>query len=403
MRTIGIGIVGAGFLAQTRGRCYSRVSGGRHELVAVADTDTARARAFADRFGARQVAGDLQDILEMPEIDVVDLCVPNHLHQPMTEAAAAAGKHVVCTKPLTAYVGQDLPPDAPEEEVSAQGRGHMLRQAVDAASSMVEAADRGAVMLMYGENWVYSPSVQKVARLIETSRGTILEMRGGECHSGSHSPFSKAWKYAGGGALIRLGAHPVGTMIYLKQVEGLVRDGKPIRPVAVTAEVSDLSRIRSLDGEARPWVAGGWKDVENWASLVLSFEDGARGIVWASDAVLGGMESRLDVLLSNCRFRCNLSPNNLVEAFSPSAEIFGKEYIQEKLETVAGWSTPMPDEDWTSGHWGMCQSFVDSVAEGRPPVTDGRLGLEVVKVIYSAYLSAQEGRRVDLGRDDATS
>ena len=112
------------------------------------------------------------------------------------------------------------------------------------------------------------------------------------------------------------------------------------------------------------------------------------------------MESRLDVLFSNGRLKCNLSPNNLVEAYAPAPETFGEEYLQEKLETAAGWSTPMPDEDWTSGHWGMCQSFVDCVAEDRPPVTDGRLGLEVVRVIYSAYLSAQEGRRVELVADD---
>ncbi len=396
MKQIGIGIVGAGFLAQTRGRCYLRVYGGRHRLVAVADPDPERAREYAERFGVGNAVKDLEAILAMPEIDMVDLCVPNHLHQPMTEVAAAAGKHVVCTKPLTAYVGQDLPADASEEEVSSQSRDHMLKQAVEAAAAMVRAADRGSVMLMYGENWIHSPSIRKVARLIETSRGTILEMRGGECHSGSHSPFSKVWKYTGGGALIRLGAHPIGTMLYLKALEGMARDGRPIKPVAVTAEVGDLGRIGSLDGEPSQWIARGWKDVENWASLVLSFEDGARGVVWASDAQLGGMESRLDVMLSNCRLRCNLSPNDLVESFAPSTESFGDEYFQEKLETTAGWSTPMPDEDWTSGHWGMCQSFVDCVAEGRPPVTDGRLGLEVVRVIYSAYLSAREGRRIEL-------
>ena len=398
MKRVGIGIVGAGFLAQTRGRCYARVSGGRHELIAVADTDTERARSFAETHGARHAVAELGDILAMPEIDLVDLCVPNHLHQPMTEAAAAAGKHVVCTKPLTAYVGQDLAAGASDEDVSAQTREHMLSHAVESASAMVEAADRGAVMLMYGENWIHSPSVRKVARLVEASQSTILEMRGGECHSGSHSPFSKTWKYTGGGALIRLGAHPIGTMIYLKHLEGLVRDGKPIRPVSVTAEVGDLSRITSLERESRQWIAHGWKDVENWGSLVLSFEDGARGLVWASDAVLGGMESRLEVLMSGCRLRCNLSPNNLVESFSPAPEVFADEYLQEKLETSAGWSTPMPDEDWTSGHWGMCQSFVDCVADGRSPVTDGRLGLEVVRVVYSAYLSAQEGRRVELDR-----
>ncbi len=400
MKRIGIGIVGAGFLAQTRGRCYSRVSGGRHQLFAVADTDPERAGRYARQYDVPHVVSDVRELLAMPEVDVLDLCVPNHLHQPMTEAAAAAGKHVVCTKPLTAYVGQDLPADAADQAVSSQSRAHMLKVSVEAAASMVAAADRSGVKLMYGENWIHSPSLRKVARLLEVSRGTILEMRGGECHSGSHSPFSKIWKYTGGGALIRLGAHPIGAMIFLKQLEGLARDGRPIRPVAVTAEVSDLSRIPALERESRQWVARGWKDVENWGSLVLSFEDGSRGIVWASDAVLGGMESRLDVLFSNGRLKCNLSPNNLVEAYAPAPETFGEEYLQEKLETAAGWSTPMPDEDWTSGHWGMCQSFVDCVAEDRPPVTDGRLGLEVVRVIYSAYLSAQEGRRVELVADD---
>ena len=70
---------------------------------------------------------------------------------------------------------------------------------------------------MYGENWVYAPSISKVVDLAVKAGGTILDMRGGECHCGSHTPFSKIWYYAGGGALTRLGAHPIGAMIYLKR------------------------------------------------------------------------------------------------------------------------------------------------------------------------------------------
>ena len=76
--------------------------------------------------------------------------------------------------------------------------------------------------------------------------------------------------------------------------------------------------------------------------------------------------------------------------------VFEGEYLIEKMETKAGWSTPMPDEDWTSGHQSMCESFVTSVAEDEAPLSDGELGLEVVKVVYSAYCSAVEGRRIDL-------
>lgn len=395
-REIGIGIVGAGFLAETRARCYARVAGVPSRVIAVADTVDERAEAYARQHSIPTWVTDYRKLLELPEVDLVDLCVPNHLHRPITEAAASAGKHVVCTKPLTAYVGQDLPVDASDEDISARDRREMLRVAVSDAEAMVEAAEKAGVLLMYGENWIYSPSLVKATDLMLASKGTIIEMRGGECHSGSHSPFSKIWRYTGGGALIRLGAHPIGSMIHLKHQEGMNRDGVPIRPVSVSAEVGDLSKIPSLVAEKEEWVARGWQDVENWASAIVTFQDGSRGIVWASDAVLGGMESRLEIYMSNGLFKCNLSPNNMLQAFAPAEGVFGDEYLMEKVETKAGWNTPMPDEDWTSGHLGMCQAFVEAVSKEQPARTDGRLGLEVVRAVYSAYCSAVEGRRVEL-------
>lgn len=396
MSQIGIAVVGAGFLAETRARCYRRVSGVPSRLVAVVDTLRERAESYAARHGVARTFTALEEMLELPEVHMVDLCVPNHLHRPMTEAAARAGKHVVCTKPLTAYVGQDLAPDTDPAAVSAQSRRHMLEMVVRDAEAMVRAAEAAGVKLMYGENWVYAPSMTKAAALLETSGAAIVEMRGGECHCGSHSPFSKQWKYAGGGALLRLGAHPIGAMVYLKQLEGKRRDGRPIPLRSVMGEVGDLTRIKAVEEERQAWLARGWVDVENWGSAILTFADGSRGIAWASDAVLGGMESRLEIYSSSSVVKCNLSPNNLVQAYAPDAEVFGDSYLQEKLETRAGWSTPMPDEDWTSGHQQMCQSFVETVAGDRLPLTDGRLGVEVLKAVYGAYLSAAEGRRIEL-------
>jgi len=68
----------------------------------------------------------------------------------------------------------------------------------------------------------------------------------------------------------------------------------------------------------------------------------------------------------------------------------------EKASTQAGWNTPIPVEDWTSGHRDMCQEFVLAVAEGRPVLSDGELGVEATRVIYSGYLSAEQGRRIAL-------
>ena len=392
---IGIGIVGSGFLAATRARCYAKIGSSLATIRGVCSGRRDNAEKYAREYGVPEVFASLEEMLASPQIDMVDLCVPNLLHRSMAEQSAAAGKHVACTKPLSAYVGQDLGDDPAEEAVSATDRATMMKIAIDDAQAMVDAARANDVQLMYGENWVYAPAIVRAERLIAASRGAILEMRGWEGHNGSHSPYSKIWKYAGGGALLRLGAHPLGAMLHLKRVEGRARNGAPIRPVAVTAEVADLTASSPVDG-AQMRVATGWKDVENWGCAIVQFEDGTRGTAYGSDNMLGGMESKLEVHASNHHLKCNLSPHDLLRAYAPDAEVFGDEYIMEKIDSGAGWSTPLPAEDWASGQLPMIEDFVRAVAEGRPARSDGELGREVTELVYAAYLSAAEGRRVTL-------
>ncbi|MDP6764189.1 MAG: Gfo/Idh/MocA family oxidoreductase [Planctomycetota bacterium] len=392
--SIGIGIVGSGFLAETRARCYAKAgAGGR--IVAVASRTIEGARAWAEHHGVPAAFDDLAALLALDEVDVVDLCVPNLLHRPMAEAAARAGKHVVCTKPLAAYVGQDLAEDVEDAAVSARGRREMMEVAVADAQAMVDAADEAGVQLMYGENWVYAPSITRASDLLQAAGGALLEMRGWESHSGSHSPYSKVWRNTGGGALLRLAAHPIGAMLHLKREEGLERDGEPIVPVAVSAEVADLSRVPGVAAGGTD-LATGWEDVENWGCVILSFSDGTRGVAYGSDNMLGGMESKLELLGSRCHLKCNLSPNDLLRAFTPDGGVFGDEYVMEKLDSGAGWTTPIPDEDYGSGHIAMCADFLRAVSEGRPALADGGLGLDVTRVVYAAYASAEEGSRIDL-------
>ena len=139
-KRVGIGLIGAGFLARTRMRCYAGVSGYHADVVGVAARSDASARSFADAHGIGRAFGDYRDLLALPEIDVVDICVPNRLHREITEAAAKAGKQVICTKPLTAYVGQDL---AAEAAVAATSRAAMLQTARADAEAMVSACASG--------------------------------------------------------------------------------------------------------------------------------------------------------------------------------------------------------------------------------------------------------------------
>ena len=389
-------MIGAGFLAETRARCWARVSGGN--VIAVASRRAEDAGAWAERHGVPRAFDSAQAMFESDAVDVVDLCVPNLVHRPLVEAAAAAGKHVICTKPLAAYVGQDLE-GASAEEVGARPRRDMHRVAVADARAMVDACARAGVRLFYGENWVFAPSLVRAAELLDIAEGALLEMRGWECHSGSHSEYAKRWEHTGGGALLRLGAHPIGAMLHLKRREG-ARRGETVLPVAVSAEVADLTQVVGA-GPGNTRVATGWQDVENWGSAVIHFSDGSRGLAMGSDNLLGGMESRLELFASNCKLECNMSPADLVRAYAPDVDVFGDAYLQEKQSTTAGWSTPMPDEDWSSGQLPMCQAFSDALRGDLPVESEGSLGVDVTRVVYAAYVSAAEGRRVTLDELDA--
>ena len=373
-----IAIVGTGFLARTRLRCWRRVFGVPVEIV-VAARDRGEADALArEHQGARAMSIDAA--LADKSILLFDLCVANRAHRELCERAAEAGKNVLCTKPLTAYWGQGLAADASADAVASFDRGSMLAHAIEDAAAMLAACTKAGVQLFYGENWIFAPAIARAAALGAASQGRILEMRGWESHSGSHTKYAGDWRHTGGGALLRLGAHPIGAMLWLKQREGQRLRGAPTRAISVSAEVAHRGNAQ----------------VEVWGACTIKFDDGSVGTAFGSDQMQGGMQSHLSVLASDHRFECALSPIDTLRAYAPRDGVFGPEYIMEKLDGQAGWSTPIPDEDWSSGHQGLVQSVAETLVARRAPECDGALGAEVVRVVYAAYQSAAEGRRIAL-------
>ena len=114
------------------------------------------------------------------------------------------------------------------------------------------------------------------------------------------------------------------------------------------------------------------------------------------DVVLGGIRNQLAIYAAKAVIFCNINPNDSVQAYAPDGAVFGDEYITEKIETKAGWTFPQPDEDWMTGYPAEIQDFVESVALGRAPLSGGPLARDVLAVTYGAYLSAADGRRVEL-------
>jgi predicted dehydrogenase len=382
-----VALVGAGFVARVHAEAYRHLRGVDVELSWVSARRMERARAFAQEFGVRDAADDVRRILDDPAVDVVDLCVPNAVHASLGVEAARAGKHVIIEKPLTGFFGD---PSTPRPE--------MLRAALATADTLIDACRGADVRLCYAENWVYAPPIQKARRLLAAGGGPILRLVGEESHSGTHAPANKRWLTAGGGSLLGKGCHPLGGILYLKADEGQRLRGRPVRPVSVLAEVAQLADTELFRGSGRHYlntVEGA--DVEDWGSMLLRFDDGTVAQVSAADVVLGGIRNQLQIYAAKSVIFCNINPNDAVQAYAPDPAVFGAEYITEKIETKAGWTFPQPDEDWMTGYPAELQDFVESVSIGREPLSGGRLARDVLAVIYGAYLSAAEGRRIELG------
>ena len=382
-----VALAGAGFVARIHAEAYRHVRGIDVELRWVTARRPERALAFAEELGVGAVADDVRRILDDPEVDVLDLCVPNAVHASLGVEAAQAGKHIIVEKPLTGFFGDPATP-----------RADMLRGALATADQLIDACRAAGVRLCYAENWVYAPPIQKARRLLAAGGGPILRLVGEESHSGTHAPANKRWLTAGGGSLLGKGCHPLGAILYLKADEGRRLRDRPVRPVSVLAEVAQLADTETFRGAAPRYlntVEGA--DVEDWGSMLVRFDDGTVAQVTAADIVLGGIRNQLAVYGAKSVILCNINPNDSVQAYAPDGAVFGDEYITEKIETKAGWTFPQPDEDWMTGYPAELQDFMECVALGREPLSGGPLARDVLAVVYAAYLSAAEGRRVDLG------
>jgi predicted dehydrogenase len=393
MDKVRLGVVGSRFAAHLHLNNYEKLRGSKLEIVGIASKTGENAAQTAREFHIPSVYTDYRKLLERKDVDAIDLCVPTNLHEEMIIATAEAGKHVICEKPISGYFGEEVE----GEEIGLRiPREVMLRGAMDGCSRIRRAIEGNRILFCYAEDWVYAPPVTKIKRIIKVSGGTILDIRAEESHSGSHAEYSRKWKTSGGGALLRLGCHPISAALHLKYYEGQMREGKPIRPKSVVGEVGQHTRIPSFQKESRKWIVSSWEDVEDWSALIITFDDGSRATVFASDGVLGGTRNTMQVFLSNAVAFANINPNNAVEIYAPDAGILGDEYIAEKLETKAGWNFASPDEDWMRGYPQELEDFIDCILKGKEPISGLDLAEDTLKVVYAGYLSAEKGERVQI-------
>lgn len=384
-----VGIAGAGYGAWLHLNGYRKVHGIDVELRAVADVDSRRASDMAHTYGFEKAVGSFDDLLADDEIDVIDICTPPSAHLDMVGRALAAGKHVICEKPLTGYFGRPGDP----EPVGSVPKSRMYEQVVEDLDRLRSAVESSGRRFMYAENFVYSPLVQMSADIIRAKGSRILLMKGEESLKGSSSPVAGEWKHTGGGSLIRIGSHPLGGALWLKQQEARARGER----IGVASVVAETGRVTDgLSGDELRHITARPVDVEDFASVTITFTDGSKALIVASDTSLGGTRNLLEIYCNDAVLDANLTPTNMLETYFLDEEGIEDFQLAEMLPSKLGWNKAFVADEVIRGYTAEIQDFMETVAHDREPLSGFDLAADVTRVIYAAYLSAEEGRRVEL-------
>lgn len=385
---IRIGIAGARFAARFHLASFRTLSGIGAEVVGVYSKSRASREAFAAKNGLK--AFDSYDAM-VRAVEVVDLCVPGALHEPLGVRAAELGRHVIVEKPFTGAYG----PGTEDWRGNRADKRLLLKEALQSVQRMSAAARKAGIKIMYAENWVYAPSVQKEVEIIRATKGQILWIHAEESHSGSASSAYGDWRLSGGGSLVGKGCHPLTAALYLKRVEGLARSGRPIRPQTVSCRTHEITRNPGFIDLG--YLRTDYKDIEDFAQVHIVFDDGMLADVFSCELVMGGVHNWLEVYGNNHRMRCNINPIDANILYNPVEKQLKEVYLNEKLGTKQGWSFPAPDENWMSGYPQELKDFVESLIQEKEPQSNLALAADTVSTLYAAYVSAQEsGREADI-------
>jgi len=379
-KIIRAGIVGSGFAAKFHYDALQRVFSTKVEIVGVYSVTFSELEEYT-RLRNLKAYDNLEELID--NCDLIHVCTPPVTHEPIVIAALKKNKHVIVEKPFTGYFG--------DGSVGFNGdtfsREKGLEHTITSIKRMLDAEKSSEGRIMYAENWVYAPAIQKEREILEKTGAQIIWMHGEQSHSGSHSLAYGQWKYSGGGSMIGKGCHPLSAAIYLKHVEGRVRNGKPIRPLTVSSRTHAITRMPGFKDEG--YLQTTYKDIEDFAMLHIVFDDGTIADLFASELVLGGVKNQLEVNTSNHRTICNIAPNNAIQAYTPSEENFKNIYVVEKTETKQGWSSISPDEGWFNGYQHEMDAFYRSAAFGDPIESNSSLASDVMATIYAGYVSSE--------------
>lgn len=345
---------------------------------------------YQSKYNFISSTSDYNELLNDEEIDVIDICTPPYLHEDMAKKALLANKHVICEKPLSGYFGEDGDMAPIGDTVSKQKMYDKLLSSLDELGEIVKKSNK---KFMYAENFIYAPAIQKSAEIIRKKRSKIMFAKGEESLKGSSSPVAGEWAKTGGGTFIRTGAHPLSAILWLKQQEAIAR-GETIKVDSVLAEMSRSTSL--LTPYDHRHIAASPVDVEDIGVVVLSFTDGTKAVVMATDTLLGGSKNYVELYCNDATIKANLTMSDIMSTYFLDEDRLDDVYISEMLPSKTGWNYPFLEDEIIRGYVYEMHDFLECVYKNQEPTSNFDLAYDSIKIIYAAYLSAELGKKVNL-------
>lgn len=351
-RTIRVGVVGLGWPGMRHLEAYLKHPSA--EVVAVCDANPTLLASVQCQHQIERGFGDLESLLAFDRLDAVSVCTPNFLHEPMVRAALAAGKHVLCEKPLAATLAQ--------------------------GECMAAAARESDRVCMIGFSRRYREESRTIKALVETGQlGSIYHAHAGWMRR-KFNPSVRGWflskDKSGGGPLIDLGVHVLDLSLWLM--------GNP-KAVAVSGSVSH--RFADRLGRGVP------VDVEDMASAYVRLDNGAVVILetsWYSfSGTSGGTDHIFCQLLGTAGgAKIELGTTTPV----PPVEV----YVDRGLVPLVATPLLSPIEQTPASFYNEVSEFIAAIQQNRPPASTVEQGLEILRILDAIYRSAEAGAEVRL-------
>jgi myo-inositol 2-dehydrogenase/D-chiro-inositol 1-dehydrogenase len=341
MDQVGVGIIGTGFIASVHVEAFRHVHGAR--VVAVASPTAGRAEEFARQHAIPHSFQDYRALLDRSDIQLITLALPNYLHCQAALDAAAAGKHIICEKPMALNL--------------------------DECDRMIAACRTAGVKLMYAEELLFAPKYVRAKQLAdEGALGRVYLVKQSECHYGPHSAWFWNADLSGGGVLMDMGCHSIE---YARAVFGRAR------PVSVYAQMGTYVHQERTRGEDQ-------------SLCIVEYEGNRFGVAENSWARTGGVDDRAEIFGSAGLTYADLLRGSSLVTFSEP----GYGYAVEKAPDTRGWTFTMYEESWNYGFPQEMEHFVRCVRDNLTPIETGEDGRQVMEIICAAYESARTGQKV---------